>query len=151
MSETKTVEAVLAKLQATPRTRSKKWATVEANLQYIIDARRRRASFRAISEALVEVGIEVKPETLRLFVTKHPRYRESLPKSSELSNTSSKNRRGIKRVAKAKKSEMKIQDVNEKQTEAKSEPLSATVVSLPPKPIMNPNDFAGIRRLNARK
>jgi hypothetical protein len=151
MSDTKIVEAVLAKLQAPTRTRSKKWATVEANLQYIIDARRRRASFRAISEALGEVGIEVHPETLRLFVTKHPRYRESLPKASELSKHSPKNYRGANRVAKARKTEKQIQGANEKQAEAKSEPSSATVVRSPSKPVMNPNDFAGIRRLNARK
>jgi hypothetical protein len=157
MSETKTVETVLARLQAPTRTRSKKWATVESNLQYIIDARRRRASFRAIAEALGEVGIEVNPETLRLFVTKHPRYRESLPKASELSNTFPKNRRGTNRVAKARKIEKSLQDVSEKQAESKTEPLTvaAAVVSSPPKPvakpIMKPNDFAGIRRLNARK
>lgn len=143
------MESVLAKLQAPTRTRSKKWATVESNLHYIVDARRRGASFRAIAEALGEVDIEVNPETLRLFVTKHPRYRESLPKASEPSNTSSKNRRGTNRVVKTRKTEKQPQGENEKQTEPKSEPSTTTVVTAPPRATTNPNNFAGIRRRNA--
>jgi DNA primase len=42
------------------------------------------------------------------------------------------------------------QGANEKQAEPKSEPPTTTVVSSPPKPIMKPNNFAGIRRRNAR-
>jgi predicted transcriptional regulator len=39
---------------------------------------------------------------------------------------------------------------NEKQAEPKSKPPTAPVVTSPPNPLMNPNNFAGIRRRNAR-
>lgn len=149
----KTVEEVLSKLKRSTRAKSEKWVTIESNLQYIIDAKRRGISFRAISKALVEAGIEVQPATLRVFVTKQPRYLEAFPKASERSNTPSKNRQSTKRASKERKTEKQLQDGNEKQAEPKTEPstVTAAVVSSPSKPIMNPNDFAGIRRLNARK
>lgn len=140
MAKTKTVAEALANIKGSIRTKSEKWITIEANMKYIIEAKRRRASFRLISEALGEAGIEVKPDTLRVFLTKHPRYLEAFPTRT-------------KRASKERKTEKQLQDGNEKQAEPKTEPstVTASVVSLPPKPIMNPNDFAGIRRLNARK
>jgi hypothetical protein len=154
ITKMKTVEEVLSKLERSTRTKSEKWVTIESNLQYIIDARRRGVSFRAISKALVEAGIEVQPATLRVFVTKQSRYLEAFPKASERSNTPSKNRQSTRRVSKERKTEKPLQGADEKQAaEPKTEPstVTASVVSSPPKPIMNPNDFAGIRRLNARK
>ena len=56
-----------------------------------------------------------------------------------------------KKMAAQADAEKQAQGSNEKQAEPKSEPPTATLVSPPPKPIMKPNDFAGIRRLNARK
>ena len=50
-----------------------------------------------------------------------------------------------------KTKKMAAQTDAKKQAEPKSGPPTATVASPPPKPIMKPNDFAGIRRLNARK
>lgn len=147
----KTVEEVLSKLEGSTRTKSEKWVTIESNLQYIIDAKRRGVTFRAISEALVEAGIEVNPATLRIFVTKQPSYLEAFPKASERSNTPSKNRQSIKRASKETKAEKQLQDANEKQAEPQSESSTATVVSSPPKPAIKPNKFAGIRRQNARK
>jgi len=52
-----------------------------------------------------------------------------------------------KKMATQTDTEKPSQGANEKH----AEPPTATVVSSPPKPIMKPNDFAGIRRLNARK
>jgi DNA-binding transcriptional MerR regulator len=56
-----------------------------------------------------------------------------------------------KRMAAQTDAEKRPQGGNEKQAEPKSEASTAPVVSSPPKTIMKPNDFAGIRRLNARK
>lgn len=56
-----------------------------------------------------------------------------------------------KKTAAQTDAEKQPQGANEKQAEPKSKPPTAPVVSSPPKPLMNPNDFAGIRRLNARK
>jgi hypothetical protein len=115
------VEAVLAKLGAPQRTKSEKWATVEANLQYIIAAKRRKASWQSIAEALGEVRIDIHPETLRLFVTKHPRYIEAFPVSSELASAPSKKRRRLKRGLKSRKTERREDDANEKRVEATNE------------------------------
>lgn len=56
-----------------------------------------------------------------------------------------------KKMAAQTDAEKQPQDANEKHAESKSERPTTTVVTSPPKPIMKPNDFAGIRRLNARK
>jgi lambda repressor-like predicted transcriptional regulator len=55
-----------------------------------------------------------------------------------------------KKVAAQTDTEKQPQGANEKRVEP-NEPSTAPVVSSPPKPMMKPNDFAGIRRLNARK
>lgn len=139
MTETKTVEAVLAKLQAPTRTKSEKWARVESNLEYIIAAKKRRASWQSIADALAEAGIESHPETLRLYVTKHPQYLDAFPPSSSDTSTQPRKRRKVKRGAKSKRPEKQNEGTHKSATEGWTEKQTETTHRAPTAPASGPS------------
>jgi lambda repressor-like predicted transcriptional regulator len=100
--------------------------------QQIREQRGKIAELRKRGYTLVDIAkmVEVSKDTLRQALL--------VPKKT-------------KKIAAQTDAEKQPQGANEKKSEAKTEPSTAPVVSSPPKPIMKPNDFAGIRRLNARK
>jgi hypothetical protein len=158
MTEAQDVAAVLSKLQASTRTRTEKWARIEASLGPIFAARDRGVSWHAIAEALREVGIDVHRETLRLFVQRHPRDLKAHPRTIA---GPPKRRRRLNARTKATKSDAGTASVVADNSQLDSEPPARLPADLPPlsptAPVQksgstsNPSEFAGIRRLNARK
>jgi hypothetical protein len=157
MSEAQDVEAVLSKLQAAPKSRSAKWARVKASLGPIFEARDRGVSWHAIAEALREVGIDVHHESLRIFARKNTRDLKAYPRTI----AGPSKRRRSKKQTEATKNEASLEPVAAAEAQLESE-LQAQLPADPPPtaetaPVpksgstSNPSEFAGIRRLNARK
>lgn len=112
MTETKSVEAVLAKLEPPSRKKSETWEKVLANLGPIFAARDRRVPWLKIAEALGEVGIQVNHETLRLFVNDQERDLTKYPRTTPLP----KKRRRVKRRVRTTRAEHTRRAPNEAQT-----------------------------------
>jgi hypothetical protein len=169
MTEAQDVAAVLSKLEASTRTRTEKWARIEASLGPIFAARDRGVSWHAIAEALREVGIDVHRETLRLFVQRHPRDLKAYPRT--IAGPPKRRRRRLNARTKATTSDAdlasgvtenpELEPVAADNAQLESE-LKAQLPATPPPTTetapapksgstSNPSEFAGIRRLNARK
>jgi hypothetical protein len=158
MTEAQDVAAVLSKLQASTRTRTEKWAKIEASLGPIFAARDRGVSWHAIAEALREVGIDVHRETLRLFVQRHPRDLKAHPRTIA---GPPKRRRRLNARTRATKSNAALAPGVAENPQLETEPPAQVPADPPPTmqtaPVpksgstSKPSEFAGIRRLNARK
>jgi hypothetical protein len=116
MTERKSVEAILAKLEAPSRTRSETWTKVLANLGPIYAARDRRVPWQKIAEGLGEAGIQVHPETLRLFVNDQERDLTKYPQTTPLPK-----KRRLKRRVRTARAEGTRKAPNEAQTESETE------------------------------
>jgi hypothetical protein len=156
MSEAQDVEAVLSKLQAAPKSRSAKWARVKASLGPIFEARDRGVSWHAIAEALREVGIDVHHESLRIFARKNTRDLKAYPRTiagpskrrRSRKQTETKNEATLEPVAAA---EAQLESELQAQLPADPPPTAETAPVPKSGSTSNPSEFAGIRRLNARK
>jgi hypothetical protein len=158
MTEAQDVAAVLSKLEASTRTRTEKWARIEASLAPIFAARDRGVSWQAIAQALREVGIDVHHESLRLFVRDHPRDLKAYPRTIA---GPPKQRRRLNARTRATKSDAALAPSVAENPQLETAPPAQLPADLPPTmqttPVpksgstSKPSEFAGIRRLNARK
>jgi hypothetical protein len=124
MTEAKTVEAVLAKLQAPSRTKSETWTKIKSNLGPIFAARDRRVPWKTIAEALGEAGIHVHHESLRLFMNNQERDLTKYPKTTPLP----KKRRRVKRRVSTRQTAGARKAATQGQTEAMAEKQNRVLI-----------------------
>jgi hypothetical protein len=158
MTDAPDVRTLLAALVPPPKQRSSKWAKVEKYLGDIYAARDRGVPWALIAQTLGVAGIDVSAVDLRVFVSKLTRNTEKYPKPKGTRRRKKMVRKPTSsprpRVAARAKSSVDG-DINapggiDEACAVDARPLQADASNDAPG-ASKPIDYAGIRRMNARK
>jgi hypothetical protein len=158
MTDAPDVRTLLAALVPPPKQRSSKWAKVEQYLGDIYAARDRGVPWALIAQTLGVAGIDVSAVDLRVFVSKIIRDPDKYPQPKGTRRRKKMVRKpassGKPRVATAAKPSVDG-DVNapgsaDEAGGADARPLQSKASNDAPV-ASKPIDYAGIRRMNARK
>lgn len=163
MTDAPDVRTLLAALEPPPKQRSSKWAKVEEYLGDIYAARDRGVPWSLIAQTLGVAGIEVTAVDLRVFVSKITRDPDKYPKPKGTRRRKKMVRKPANpRVASGAKpsddrdadtlgspgaatNEAGAVDVRPLHSKAPNDAVAASQSG------SKPIDYAGIRRMNARK
>ena len=140
-----TVVDALAKLEPRPKPLSEQRAAIEANREAIYAAKDRGCSWRQIAEAFAEAGLVVTPDALRFAINAASRDFKKYPRRSI-----AQKRRG--RQPSVSTGTIQAGNTDEERNDdrpaAKPEEATNAPASTPLR--VDPNSYAGIRRLNMK-
>jgi hypothetical protein len=159
MTDAPDVRALLAALVPPPKQRSSKWAKVEEYLGDIYAARDRGVPWALIAQTLKVAGIDVSAVDLRVFVSKIIRDPDKYPqpkgtrrrkKMIRQSGSSRTKKRRVATLAKPPVDGASAPGSTDEARAVDARPLPGKASNDAPA-ASKPIDYAGIRRMNARK